>query len=70
MTSRKQMSVRDCIAIGLAVGAAVPLYDMTSPSIGVLPALALVAAVGAVIGLVVNGIGALIDRQRNRGLQA
>jgi hypothetical protein len=70
MTSRKQFSVRDCIAVGLAVGVAVPLYDMTSPSIGMLPALALVAATGAVIGLVVNGIGALIDRRRNRSIQA
>jgi hypothetical protein len=70
MTSRKQFSARDCIAVGLAVGAAVPLYDMTSPSIGMLPALAVVGATGAVISLVVNGIGAVIDRRRNRSIQA
>ena len=66
MQNRKQMSVRDCIAIGLAVGISIPLYDMTSPSIGVLPALALVGAVGAVIGLATNGVAALIDRYRSR----
>ena len=70
MTTRKQASARSCIAIGLAVGMSIPLYDMSSPSIGVIPALALVAAVGAVIGLVVNGIGALVDRRRNRSIQA
>jgi hypothetical protein len=70
MTSRKQFSARDCIAVGLAVGVSVPLYNMTSPSIGVLPALAVVGATGAVIGLVVNGIGVLVDRRRNRSIQA